>query len=65
MLLHEKLIKILLLNFSHGGDTAALFAKNHLMNFIVDQSGFWSNDDEGKTKSMHKKKNNLDILQYD
>lgn len=40
--------------FSHGGDTAAIFAKNHLMNFIVDQPGFWSNDDEGKEGRLHK-----------
>ncbi|KAL7017632.1 hypothetical protein ACKWTF_010459 [Chironomus riparius] len=36
----------------HGGDTAAIFAKNHLMNFIVDQPGFWSNDDEDVLKAI-------------
>lgn len=38
----------LLFNFSHGGETAAVFAKNHLMNFIVDQDGFWSKNDDGE-----------------
>lgn len=30
----------------HGGREAALYAKEHLLNAIVKQSGFWSNDDE-------------------
>ncbi|KAG0425088.1 hypothetical protein HPB47_027718 [Ixodes persulcatus] len=30
----------------HGGREAALYAKEHLLDAIVKQSGFWSNDDE-------------------
>ncbi|UYV61292.1 PPM1D [Cordylochernes scorpioides] len=30
----------------HGGREAALFAKEHLMDFIVNQRNFWSNNDE-------------------
>lgn len=30
----------------HGGREAALFAKEHLMDNIVSQKGFWSNDDQ-------------------
>ena len=29
----------------HGGSEAATFAKEHLINLIVNQKSFWSNDD--------------------
>lgn len=29
----------------HGGYSASQFAKEHLMNFIVDAEGFWSDND--------------------
>ena len=31
----------------HGGREAAVFAKEHLMDFIVKQKLFWADDDEG------------------
>lgn len=30
----------------HGGSEAATFAKEHLINLIVNQKAFWSDDDE-------------------
>jgi Serine/threonine protein phosphatase len=30
----------------HGGREAATFAKEHLMDYIVNQKGFWSDKDE-------------------
>ncbi|CRL05368.1 CLUMA_CG017971, isoform A [Clunio marinus] len=38
----------------HGGDTASIFAKNHLMNYIVDQPGFWSNHDKDVLDAIKK-----------
>jgi len=37
----------------HGGREAALFAKEHLMDFIVRQKGFWAEDDESVLKAIH------------
>jgi len=37
----------------HGGREAALFAKEHLMDFIVRQKGFWADDDESVLKAIH------------
>ena len=37
----------------HGGREAALFAKEHLMDYIVRQKGFWSNDDEQILRAIH------------
>lgn len=36
----------------HGGREAALFAKEHLMNFIVSQKNFWSDRDENVLKAI-------------
>jgi len=36
----------------HGGREAAAFAKEHLMDFIVKQKGFWSEDDETVLKAI-------------
>lgn len=36
----------------HGGREAALFAKEHLMNNIVSQKGFWSDDDSKVLKAI-------------
>jgi len=36
----------------HGGREAALFAKEHLMEFIVSQKGFWEEDDESVLKAI-------------
>lgn len=36
----------------HGGREAAIFAKEHLMNFIVGQKGFWSDEDENVLKAI-------------
>lgn len=40
--------------FRHGGDTASRFAKDHLMNFIVSNSEFWSDKDEDVLTSIRK-----------
>lgn len=40
--------------YRHGGDTASIFAKNHLMNFIVDQTGFWSTNDAEVLQAIKK-----------
>lgn len=40
--------------YRHGGDTASVFAKNHLMNYIVDQPGFWSTYDEDMLQAIKK-----------
>jgi len=37
----------------HGGREAALFAKEHLMDFIVRQKGFWAEDDDSVLKAIH------------
>jgi len=37
----------------HGGREAALFAKEHLMDFIVRQKGFWADDDDLVLKAIH------------
>lgn len=37
----------------HGGREAALFAKEHLMDSIVRQKGFWCEDDESILKAIH------------
>jgi len=37
----------------HGGREAALFAKEHLMDYIVRQKGFWAEDDESVLKAIH------------
>lgn len=37
----------------HGGREAAVFAKEHLMDFIVRQKGFWSEDDETVLRAIH------------
>jgi len=37
----------------HGGREAALFAKEHLMDFIVRQKNFWAEDDESILKAIH------------
>ena len=36
----------------HGGREAAAFAKEHLMDHIVRQKGFWSEDDETVLKAI-------------
>lgn len=36
----------------HGGREAALFAKEHLMNFIVSHKNFWSDQDENVLKAI-------------
>ena len=36
----------------HGGREAAVFAKQHLMDNIVNQKEFWSNDDETVLKAI-------------
>lgn len=36
----------LVLFSGHGGSEAATFAKEHLINLIVNQKAFWSDDDE-------------------
>jgi protein phosphatase 1D len=36
----------------HGGREAALYAKHHLMDFIVMQKNFWSDDDELVLKAI-------------
>lgn len=37
----------------HGGREAALFAKEHLMDYIVRQKGFWAEDDDSVLKAIH------------
>ncbi|CAG0898934.1 unnamed protein product [Darwinula stevensoni] len=37
----------------HGGREAAAFAKEHLMDNIVSQKPFWSNNDEAVLKAIH------------
>ena len=37
----------------HGGREAALYAKEHLMDSIVKQKGFWSDDDDSICKAIH------------
>jgi len=37
----------------HGGREAAVFAKEHLMDFIVRQKGFWNDDDESVLRAIH------------
>jgi protein phosphatase 1D len=37
----------------HGGQDAAVFAKEHLMNSIVSQKLFWSDNDDDVLKSIH------------
>lgn len=37
----------------HGGREAALYAKEHLMDHIVRQKGFWSNDDDSICRAIH------------
>lgn len=37
---------------SHGGNEASKFAKEHLMNHIVNLKGFWSDDDEDVKKAI-------------
>jgi len=37
----------------HGGREAAVFAKAHLMDFIVSQKGFWEDDDDAVLKAIH------------
>lgn len=59
MFLHEKSsfrasVYVEFCDFSHGGDTASIFAKNHLMNYIVDQPGFWSVNDEDILQAIKK-----------
>jgi hypothetical protein len=39
---------------SHGGDSASVFAKNHLLNFIIEQEEFWSLDDNDVKESIRK-----------
>lgn len=36
----------------HGGQEAALFAKEHLMEAIVDQKNFWSEEDEDVVRAI-------------
>lgn len=36
----------------HGGREAAMFAKDHLMDYIVNQKGFWSDCDEEVTRAI-------------
>lgn len=38
----------------HGGSTASTFAKNHLMNYIVDQPEFWTNNDADMLQAIKK-----------
>lgn len=38
----------------HGGREAALFARDHLWDFIKKQRGFWSNDDEEVCAAIRK-----------
>jgi serine/threonine protein phosphatase PrpC len=37
----------------HGGQEAAVYAKEHLMNSIVRNPKFWSEDDDEVLKSIH------------
>ena len=37
----------------HGGREAAAYAKEHLMDHIVRQKGFWSEDDDDILRSIH------------
>ena len=37
----------------HGGREAAVFAKEHLMDSIVRQEGFWAADDETVLRAIH------------
>ena len=37
----------------HGGREAAVYAKEHLMDHIVRQKGFWSDDDDTVLKAIH------------
>jgi len=37
----------------HGGREAAVFAKEHLMDFIVKQKGFWAEDDQSILRAIH------------
>lgn len=37
----------------HGGPEAALYAKDHLIDSIVSQSYFWSEDDEDVLRAIH------------
>ena len=37
----------------HGGRDAAVYAKEHLMDHIVRQKGFWSEDDDEVLKAIH------------
>ena len=39
--------------FFLGGREAALYAKEHLMDHIVRQKGFWSNDDDSICRAIH------------
>uniref|UniRef100_A0A0K2T9K8 Protein phosphatase 2clike [Tribolium castaneum] n=1 Tax=Lepeophtheirus salmonis TaxID=72036 RepID=A0A0K2T9K8_LEPSM len=36
----------------HGGEDAALFAKEHLMDYITKQKNFWSEDDQAVLKAI-------------
>jgi protein phosphatase 1D len=36
----------------HGGQEAAKYAKEHLMNKILEQKGFYSNDDDEVLKAI-------------
>lgn len=36
----------------HGGAEAATFAKEHLINLIVSQKAFWSNDDRDVLRAI-------------
>ena len=37
----------------HGGREAAVYAKEHLMDHIVRQKGFWSDDDDTVLRAIH------------
>lgn len=43
-----------MLYFRHGGETASIFAKNHLLNYIVDEADFWSDNDQDVVKAIKK-----------
>lgn len=40
------------LGLGHGGSEAATFAKEHLINLIVNQKLFWSNDDRDVLRAI-------------
>lgn len=46
--------RIFMISRHGGGDTASSFAKNHLMNYIVDEPGFYSSNDQEVLQAIKK-----------